>query len=199
MAPEKQPAGRRRDIRVDDAIVAATRDLLAEVGYARLTVDAVAARAGVGKAAIYRRHSSKEEMVFSAAVHGPAPRPPDTGSLHTDLAALASDVVASLTDPVAFAAIPGLFGDIVGNDALAAHFHARFVAAERACVVEILKRAVTRGELSACPDPDVVHALVLGPIFAWLFLLRRGDDGTLADAVAARALAALAAPTSTTD
>ncbi|WP_308283415.1 TetR/AcrR family transcriptional regulator [Pseudonocardia nigra] len=187
-----QPLGRRRDIRVDDAIVAATREVLVEVGYAALTVDAVAARAGVGKAAIYRRHATKQEMVFAAAVHGLVPTsPPDTGSFEGDLAALAGDIVSSLTDPAAFAAVPGLFGDVAGDPALAARFHETFVAAERACVVEVVDRAVRRGRLRERPDPDVVHALLLGPIFTWLFLLRRGDDGELAATVAARVAGAL--------
>ncbi|GAB3995376.1 hypothetical protein GCM10029992_12460 [Glycomyces albus] len=82
MSEHRQPGGRPRDGRIDGAIAQATRELLAERGYAGLTVDAVAARAGVGKAAIYRRHATKQEMIFAATVHDMQEQPPpDAGSL----------------------------------------------------------------------------------------------------------------------
>ncbi|MBA8957484.1 TetR/AcrR family transcriptional regulator [Actinomadura namibiensis] len=182
-----QPVGRPREGRVDEAIAAATRALLAEQGYARLTVDAVATRAGVGKAAIYRRYATKQEMIFTAIMHNlELAAPPDTGSLATDLAAVTRDIVANLATPPP-GVVTGLLADVHADEAMAAKFAATFVAAERACVTEILDRAVTRGELPHRPDPAVVHALLLGPIFAWLFLLleNRGTLPALADTIAA--------------
>ncbi|MEV0354200.1 TetR/AcrR family transcriptional regulator [Nonomuraea sp. NPDC050680] len=166
-----QPVGRPRDGRVDGAIAAAARELLAEQGYARLTVDAVAARAGVGKAAIYRRHATKEQMIFAAVMHDlDLATPPDAGSLAADLAAVVRDIVTSLATPPP-GVVPGLLADVHADAAMAATFVGTFVKAERDCVMEVLERAVDRGELSRLPDPAVVHALLLGPIFAWLFLL----------------------------
>ncbi|NUW42533.1 TetR/AcrR family transcriptional regulator [Nonomuraea rhodomycinica] len=166
-----QPLGRPRDSRVDEAIATAARQVLAEQGYARLTVDAVAARAGVGKAAIYRRHATKQQMIFAAVMHDlDLATPPDTGSLATDLAAITRDILAALATPPP-GVVPALLADVHADPAMAAAFARTFVRAERDCVTEVLERAVARGELPRLPDPATVHALLLGPIFAWLFLL----------------------------
>ena len=201
MSPEAQRAGRPRDSRVDHAVLAATRDLLAEAGYAALTMDAVAARAGIGKAAIYRRYSTKQEMIFAAAIHGRALRiPADAGSLRDDLTLLIGDIVASLTGPVTSAALPGLFADLITTPALAARFAETFIKAERAYIGEVLDRAQRRGELAHRPDLETVHALLLGPVFAWLFMFgkpaRRDLPATLAGLIAA-ALTATSSPAAT--
>src|SRR5689334_11946810 len=88
----RRARGRSRDDSRDPQILQATAQLLAEVGYDRLTMDAVAARAHAGKATLYRRWSSKGELVVDAlgcAAHGETPEAaPDTGSLRGDLEAL---------------------------------------------------------------------------------------------------------------
>ncbi|MDX3232460.1 TetR/AcrR family transcriptional regulator [Streptomyces sp. ME19-01-6] len=170
--------GRPRDTRVDEAILAATRELLARNGYAGLTVDAVAEHAGIGKAAIYRRYATKQEMVFAAAVHRPVlAAPPDTGSLRGDLTRLVEDIVATLGNPAASSAVLGLLADLGASSGLADRFHASFVTSQRAVVAELMGRAVARGELGAPPDVDLAHALLAGPVFATLYLQRRRPDG----------------------
>jgi AcrR family transcriptional regulator len=177
---------------VDHAVLTATRDLLVEVGYAALTMDAVAARAGIGKAAIYRRYATKQEMVFAAAVHGrELTVPADTGSLRGDLTLLVRDIVGSLSGPVTSAALPGLFADVTGDSTVAARFAGTFLAAERAYITEVLDRAERRGELARRPDLEVMHALLLGPVFAWLFLLSQPNRHDLADRLAELLAAAL--------
>ncbi|MEV1172385.1 TetR/AcrR family transcriptional regulator [Nonomuraea sp. NPDC049784] len=167
----KQPVGRPRDGRVDGAIAAAARELLAEQGYAQLTVDAVASRAGVGKAAIYRRYATKQAMIFAAVMHDlELETPPDAGSLAADLAAVTRVIVTSLAGPPP-GVVPGLLADVHADEGMTAVFAGTFVQAERDCVTEVLDRAVGRGELAYRPDPARVHAMLLGPIFAWLFLL----------------------------
>lgn len=162
--------GRPRSERVDGAVAAAVRDLLDETGYQALSIEKVAARAGVGKAGIYRRWRSKAEMVFETAVHGPGIAPPaDTGTLRGDLAALAERIVALLSAPHARPAVPGLLADVAADPALAGRFASGFVDSERAVLGEILDRAERRGEVAGA-DPAFVHALLLGPVFAYLFL-----------------------------
>jgi AcrR family transcriptional regulator len=164
--------GRRRDIRVDEAVAEATRQVLAETGYARLTVDAVARRARVGKAAIYRRYASRAEMVF-AAVSGRDDAPlPDAGSLHADLVALVDRLLEAFGAPAARQAIPGLLSDVRADPGLAERFRTALVARERPNILAVLDRAVARGEMAARPDPQLVHALLLGPVFAALFLVK---------------------------
>jgi AcrR family transcriptional regulator len=180
MPKPRQGVGRPRDNQVDHAIVDATRALLAERGYAGLTVDAVAARAGVGKAAIYRRYATKQEMIFSVVVHDMRQQPPpDAGSLRADLAAVCQTIAAQLgsapTD-----VLTGLLADIYADSSLGDRFTETFLERERLVVTEVLNRAVARRELATVPDPATVHALLIGPIFAWLLILT-GDRDKLPD------------------
>ncbi|GAA3174495.1 TetR/AcrR family transcriptional regulator [Nonomuraea roseoviolacea] len=185
---------------MDRAVAEAARELLAERGYAGLTVDAVAARAGVGKAAIYRRYATRQEMIFAAVVHGlDLETPADTGSFRGDLGALLGDIAARLVAPPP-GVVPGLFADLHADPALAARFTGSFVATERRCVSDVLDRAVARGELPSRPDPAVAHALLIGPVFAWLFLLAEDHDrldGLVRAAAEAAAVALGASPLGT--
>ncbi|MEV3938930.1 TetR/AcrR family transcriptional regulator [Glycomyces sp. NPDC049804] len=171
MPDAKQPVGRPRDSQIDHAIAAATRAILAERGYARLTVDAVAARAGIGKAAIYRRFATKQEMIFAATVHDMEEQPPpDSGSLRGDLEAI-GEVIASQLSTAPPDVLHGLLADIHGDAKLGARFTGTFIERERFVIDTVLTRAVERGELAAAPDAAIVHALLLGPIFYWLLIL----------------------------
>lgn len=170
---------------MDTAILDATRELLARHGYAGLTMDAVAERAGIGKAAIYRRYPTKQAMVFTAALHGAdLATPSDTGSLAGDLTSVVQDIVDQLAAPAAAAAVPGLLADLAGSPDLAQSFHNAFVRREQEIIATLLDRAIARGELTG-PRPDVhlVHALLTGPVFTTLFVQRRSPDG-LADRLA---------------
>lgn len=186
MSNTRQGGGRPRDGRVDHAIAAGVRTLLAELGYTALTVDAVAARAGVGKAAIYRRYASKQEMIFGVLLHDLRIRPPaDTGSLRGDITALTAQFGDQLADVTA-EVLAGLLADIHADAALGTLFTERYLTAERSLVTTLLDRAVTRGELAHRPDPAIVHALLLGPLFAWQIMLDEDPTHTppLAGAVA---------------
>jgi len=155
-------------------------ELLAEGGYPALTMDAVAARAGVGKAAIYRRHASKAEMVFAVTVHGlELQAPPDTGALRTDLEAALADIHTRLDAPAIMRDAPLFIAELGANPELSQRFRDTLMAAELACVVEILGRAAARGELRERPDPAQVHSLMLGAVFAWRFMLRRDPTPAL--------------------
>ncbi|MGW1998129.1 TetR/AcrR family transcriptional regulator [Embleya sp. NPDC001921] len=180
MSAQKQarnPGGRPRDGRVDGAIAAAVRELLVELGYARITVDAVAARAGVGKPAIYRRHASKQEMIFDVLVQGQfLSVAPDHGSLRADLAAVASEIAAGMAAPPP-GTVAGLLADIHADPALQDRFDTKYLGAQRRTLTVVLDRAVARGELATRPDPAILNALLVGPAFAWLFLLSESPDG----------------------
>ncbi|MFE3187779.1 TetR/AcrR family transcriptional regulator [Nocardia sp. NPDC059240] len=171
MAKQGQAGGRPRDGRVDQAIAVAVRALLAEQGYGTLTVDAVAARAGVGKAAIYRRYSSKQEMIFAVILHGMGETPPtDTGSLRGDVTALAAWFGDRLVHTQAGVMV-GLLADIYADPALQTRFTDTYLAVERSIVTGVIDRAMERGELPGRPDPALVHGLLLGPLFTWQIML----------------------------
>ncbi|GAA5077938.1 TetR/AcrR family transcriptional regulator [Nocardia iowensis] len=176
MSTVKQAGGRPRESRVDHALAEAVRALLSEHGYASLTVDAVAARAGVSKAAIYRRYATKEEMTFAVLVHDLREEPPaDTGSLRGDLTALAARIGDQIGRSAADV-MTGLLADVRADAALGARFAATYLAVERSVIATLLDRAVTRGELPERPDSPVVHALLLGPLFTWPIVLGEDPD-----------------------
>ncbi|WP_051854617.1 TetR/AcrR family transcriptional regulator [Streptomyces sp. NRRL B-1347] len=176
---------------MDLAVAAAVRELLAEVGYGRVTVDAVAARAGVGKAAIYRRYATKQEMLFAAVVHDtPAATLPDTGSLRGDLTALAHVVVGQLADPAGASVVLNLMAEASNNPALVERFTPAFIDSQRAVITMLVERAVDRGELAELPDLDLLHALLGGTALSWLHTLRL-DPQDLPDKLARLACTAL--------
>ncbi|MFI1501703.1 TetR/AcrR family transcriptional regulator [Streptomyces platensis] len=167
----RNQGGRPRDSRVDDAIASAVRELLSEVGYTRLTMAEVAARAGVGKAAIYRRHATKQEMIFDVLLPDRfLAVPPDRGSLRADLAAVLAEIADSLALPPQ-GTVPGLLADIHADPALRERFDEKYLGVQHHTLTEILDRAAARGELTTRPDPATLNALLVGPVFAWLFLL----------------------------
>lgn len=188
----RQGPGRPRDRRIDRSVVRATTELLDEAGYSGLTVDAVAARAGVSKAAIYRRYASKQELVFSVAVRGIDEDPPaDAGALGADLKALCRHLSGRLASTPSDV-LSLLLADIYADPSLAERFTATHLHRERRAVTEVLQRAVARGELVEVPDPAVVHALLTGPVFAWLLVLSE-DPARLLDVadIAAEATAGM--------
>lgn len=190
MAAKRQAGGRPRDSRVDHRILQTVRELIDEVGYPSLTVDQVAARAGVGKAAIYRRYASKAEMAFAATVHGQQLPPlADTGSLHGDLLALARTFHVRLAAPATRQLGPALVGELAVNPDLVTRFQDTFLAAEHADFAEIIERAVARGELAGPVDPVIAHVILAGSLTAALHVLQLPvDDAMVADlAVAAAA------------
>jgi AcrR family transcriptional regulator len=159
--------GRPRSVEVDASILAAATELFTEVGYDRLCVEGVAARAGVSKATIYRRYPGKVELVIAAAeslarsVKGPTP---DTGSLRDDLRALGVAYRRLLEDSEAGRAIPAMIVARHRDPELAAAYRS-FVAGRRAEAADVVCRGITRGEIRSESDVDLIVDLVVGPLF----------------------------------
>src|ERR1700682_6440732 len=119
--------GRPRDPRIDSAVLRSTVDLLGETGYAVLSVDAIARRAGTSKPAIYRRWPSKAHLVHEAVFPiDSGTELPDTGSLAGDVREMVRRTVAVLTTPAARAALPGLVGEMSADLTLHAALLERF-------------------------------------------------------------------------
>lgn len=194
MPSGKQRGGRPRDSRLDHAVLRAAREILAEDGYAGLTMDAVAARAVVSRAAIYRRYASKAELAFAATVHGsPTPQPADTGSLRGDLHELARGFHLTMATPAARQLAPALMADLAQNPDLAARFRQTVLAAERAQFAVVIDRAVARGELARPVDPARAHLLLAGPHVAALYAFHDPVDEELLGDLATAAAAGIAA------
>ena len=159
------PSGRPREARIDAAVGDAIRELLAREGYAGTTIERVAARAGVGRGAVYRRWRSKAEMVFAAVVHSAElPTPVDSGTLEGDLVALAERIADLAGNEQARAALPGLAAELARDPELAEALEDRLFAAERRYVAQILERARMRAELGPGAEPELVRELLVGAI-----------------------------------
>jgi AcrR family transcriptional regulator len=157
--------GRPLDASRDDALRRSALDLLAEIGYDRLTIDKIAAHAGAGKATIYRRWSGKAELVVDALMCQKAiPSPPDTGTLRGDFADLidqADQHDGRLDAEVMIGLVSALPHDAELRDV----FREAFIETHARTLITIITRAVERGEI-APPDNlemvvDVLPALVL--------------------------------------
>ncbi|KUH93881.1 TetR/AcrR family transcriptional regulator [Mycobacterium sp. IS-3022] len=167
-------AGRPRDPRIDAAILRATADLLAEIGYSNLTIAAVAERAGTTKTALYRRWSSKAELVHEAAFPA-APTAIETppGDIAADIRAMLAAARDVFSSPVVRAALPGLISDMAAdadlNDRVMDRFTGVFVA-----VRNRLTDAVQRREVHPDVDPDRLVEVIGGATLLRM-LLRPGE------------------------
>jgi AcrR family transcriptional regulator len=146
--PRTSRGGRPRDPSRDGVIRAAILSLLAEVGYGALTMDAVAAEAGVGKATIYRRWRTKEDLVADtiAEISRAEVTPADTGSLEGDLREMLHLIVGAVNGPTG-AATQALLSTVPHNPALAAAFRDGPVGVWAQAFDQIFARAENRGEL----------------------------------------------------
>jgi AcrR family transcriptional regulator len=170
----KPDIGRPRDARIDSAVLGSTVDLLGETGYAGLSVDAIARRAGTSKPAIYRRWPSKAHLVHEAVFPlSDATELPDTGSLASDVREMMRRTVTVLTTPAARAALPGLVGEMAADLTLHAALLERFSDILARGLSERLADAAAREEVR----PDVSAADLVEEIAGTtlLALLTRGD------------------------
>jgi AcrR family transcriptional regulator len=180
---------------VTAAITGAFFEELAKVGYGRMSVDAIVRRAGVGKAAVYRRWPSKHAMavalISEVAVRG-APMP-DTGSLRGDLAALMSGLRKAMRHPLASRIIPAVAAEAGRDPELERVLRDTVEEPRRASAAEIVHRAVARGELPHDCDVELALDLMIAPLY-WRLLVRRRDlDAASIERLADSLAAALAA------
>lgn len=159
---------------VTDGIVEAVLDELAEAGYGKLSMDAVARRARAGKAALYRRWPSKQDMVLDVvtSISLPAATSVGSGDLVADVAELVHNVNAWLSDARMSRIMPDLLAEAMRNAALAAALTERLGVARREYGRAVIDAAMARGDVR--PDLDVEYALDLmaAPIF-WRICGRR--------------------------
>jgi AcrR family transcriptional regulator len=180
-----RPGG--RTARVREAVLAATLAELTERGFDGLTVDGIAARAGVHRATLHRRWGDVGGLLAAALDDSAADSwtPPDTGSLVEDLVALGEEVRAALAEPdaVTAAVITASFRSPTAAEALRHFLSDRYAR----CAV-VVERAVARGEVGADVDAEAVLVAATAPVYHHALLL-----GGVPDAAAVRRYAELAA------
>ncbi|WP_089296062.1 TetR/AcrR family transcriptional regulator [Actinoplanes regularis] len=191
---KRAPAGAavlRNDITV--AIRNAVMSELAEVGYGRLSIEAVARRAGVGKTAIYRRWSNKLEMVLEIItdVAGRKVPVPDTGSFADDLDLLMMIVSRALQHRVASQIIPDLMAEAARNPQIAETLQRVLRLHQQSVGEKLVGQAIARGELPEGTDADVAVDLILGPLYWRLAVSRQPIDGDYLEKLAAAVLGSL--------
>ncbi|WP_331735180.1 TetR/AcrR family transcriptional regulator (plasmid) [Streptomyces sp. NBC_01166] len=175
MSHPSGPDHSRRKERSRQAILAATRALVAEEPYAEVTVGAIAARAGVGKQTIYRRWPSKSAVVFAALLalsedpDGQSVTLPDTGDLAADLKLVLRATAEEFADPSFDRLIRALNTEITHDAALAAEYHTRLAQPLEEAKRARLRSAQEAGQLNVDADLDLALAMLYAPLFErWL-------------------------------
>ncbi|MGW1520032.1 TetR/AcrR family transcriptional regulator [Streptomyces sp. NPDC002287] len=152
---------------VTEAIRGAVLEELAEAGFARMSIEGIARRAGVGKTAVYRRWKSKLHLVLDiiGAFAADGLPVPATGSLYGDVRALLEVMTHVLRHPVASAVIPDLLVEGARNPEIAQAVRGALLEGQRRLAEGIVAEAVARGELEHSASPERALDLAVGPLY----------------------------------
>lgn len=175
MTPEEEACD-PRVARSRAAVLAATVDLLGEVGHAGTTVEAVAERSGVAKTTVYRHWPSRALLLLDA-FHGCVDHHDleSSGDVRTDLLTIAGGLAAKLRDPQ-WSRIMATLIDAAESDPELSQLSAAFTYQRRESVRSIIERGIESGQLRAGIDTDLAAQLVGGTLFYQRLLLRRAAD-----------------------
>ena len=180
MSNSRQPAGAAvLQESVTAAITDAMFDQLAEVGYARMSMDAVARRAGVGKAAVYRRWPSKQAMLIDlvgTAMRRNLPEVPDAGSLAGDVRGFLDVIVAQVADSRTRRIALDVLVETTRTPELAAALHDVVAEPRRTAAAAVLTRAIDRGELPVDLDRELGLDLLIAPLLVRLLMVAEPVD-----------------------
>jgi AcrR family transcriptional regulator len=159
--------GRPRSDRVQRAILDAARQLLIRDGYTRLRLEHVAERAGVGKATIYRRWRSKEELAQALLADLAAPHIDieETGDTRQEMLASVMNPMRALTESEFGPVIRALLSQIANNPSIGDPFRATVVQARRNEIARMIARGIERGDLCPDADADIATELLVGPVY----------------------------------
>jgi AcrR family transcriptional regulator len=185
--------GRPRSDAVHAAILSAVIPLIQKLGYDAFSMEALAACAGVGKAAIYRRWASKEDLVAEAAARFVSGIPtPDRGSLRADLLEVLRTNAHLHFDPESPAFLSSLLAAMARSPRIAAAARGGFVAAREAAFATIIRRAQARGEAPAALDLELAVEACAGPLLYRALVSGRPADERTLEALADQLIAGLA-------
>ena len=169
--------GRPRDPQVDQAIIAAAVELLSDGGVEAMSVEAVALRAGVSRASVYRRYANRVDLMEAAfhAASAQKPEPPDTGSARTDLIQLVLRLKSVLLDSDSGAMLPAMLSAARENPEVREALE-RFTSARRSPTVQVIRRGIERGEIRADVEPELLADMLVGAVI-YRLLMRNGTIG----------------------
>jgi AcrR family transcriptional regulator len=180
----RRAPGRPRSSEVDEAILAAAVDVFAEVGLEGLTMEGVAARAGVAKNTVYRRYPNKIDLVVTAVrrYSGVGAPPPDTGTTRGDVRVLVDGLVSIVTETPLGRMLPILVAVRTRVPELDAAY-SEIVAEKRARSAVVVRRGIERGDFRADVDVDVVVDAFASAVFYRFLVTRAPLDHAFATAV----------------
>jgi AcrR family transcriptional regulator len=192
--PAPRRPGRPRSAQVDQAIIAAALAVFAEHGPDAMGIEQVAARAGVGKATIYRRWPGKEELLLDmvGALRAPLPKPQGR-SVRADLSALVEALVREAADPGRARQFALLLGEGLKYPRLLARYNELIMEPRRALLAAVLRRGLATGELREDADVDAALALLTGAVLVRVGPPKEVSDARYAERVVAELLRGLAA------
>jgi AcrR family transcriptional regulator len=166
-----RPTGRPRDPDLDDAILDATIALLAQEGFARMSIEQVAAHAGVGKPTIYRRWPSKVGLVIAALSRPHAERTASNqGTVRERLIRLIEELCESVRKEPAKGVLAALVAEIPRDPELASAVREVFLAKRRDTAYALLREGIAAGELREDLDLELASDALVGPIMLRVLL-----------------------------
>lgn len=185
--PPRRPPGRPRSEESRRAILDATRQLIALDGFAAVTVEGIAARAGVGKQTIYRWWPTKADVVLEASADEPAFSVPipDQGSFSADLRTFLRTAFSMAGRHPTADLLRGLMVEAQLRDDFGERFRSTFLEPRRAAFASLTDRAAHRGDLPAHPHPTVIGEIVFGTLWYRLLGTREALDDRLVDELVA--------------
>jgi AcrR family transcriptional regulator len=177
--------GRRRSALTETKILDATRQLLADGGVRALTVEGVAARAGVAKTTIYRRYRSKDDLALAVLIDmvKTVAAVPDLGDARAELIHFLRATLAILSQTLMGRVMQGLVSDMASDASLAAAFRDQVVRLRVQEVSSVITRGIQRGDLREDLDPELVHELLFGPLYYRLLLSGQPLEAPFADQI----------------
>jgi AcrR family transcriptional regulator len=165
--PAPPRRGRPRSEKAHRAILDAARELIEAEGFGGLRLEHVAARAGVGKATVYRHFSTKESLALVLLMDLASPHiaVEDVGDTRAELVATVTKPIGALTGSPFGPVVRALLSEIAINPALGDPFRRSVVQARRDEIARIVRRGIERGDLRPDADPDLATELLVGPVY----------------------------------
>lgn len=180
---KKKPPGRPRSTTSHQAILQAALELLSEVGFEAMSIEAIATRAGVGKTTIYRRYSSKDELLADAieSIREDV-LIPDTGNLWSDIDALIKNAAQITFTPLGRQSVAMIISSASSNPGFAQIYWEKYLQPRRQSFAIVIERAKARNEVSTNLDAGLIfdamsgimlYALIFPPTESWTAYVRR--------------------------
>lgn len=194
--PEAPSGHDLRRARSQHLVLDAAKDMLAEAGFSGLTIEGVAARAGVAKTTIYRRYRSKSDLALGVLLDmvGEVSTQPYRRDTRTELVALVTRTAELMSTTILGRVMQGLVPEIAADPELGRTYREQEVSRRVADVTALVERGVARGELRPDLDPELVTDLLLGPLYYRLFLSGETLDPGFAEQLVSTLMPVFTAP-----